>query len=125
MFRKPITEGKEVNMTEDVIERRKLWLSWLELPWDVVREDLRAEMQRVGMTHQDLTFELRSLGVRVAVKTVGNWLRDGSHGPTTMDSLQGLVSVFARVNTGAWTKGAFLREDALTDLGIPELADAV
>jgi hypothetical protein len=36
-------------MTNEVVERRKLWLSWLELPWDVVRDDLIGEMHRVNM----------------------------------------------------------------------------
>ena len=104
-------------LTEEVIERRKLWLSWLELPWDVVREDLAGEMHRVGMSQADLAFELRTAGYRVSEKTVGRWLgAEEARGlrPPTMDALQALVGVFARVSVGDWAKGRLLSSDELT-----------
>jgi hypothetical protein len=97
-------------MTNEVIERRKLWLSWLELPWDVVREDLISEMHRVGMSQEDLAYEMRDAGYRVTRGTITYWLsRQGKKAPT-MDALQALVQVFARVSVGDWTKGAYLSE---------------
>lgn len=101
-------------MTSEVIERKRLWLSWLELPWDSVRDDLIEEMHRVGMSQLDLAFELRSAGYRASQNTVGRWL--GSEGvrgvrPPTMDALQALVQVFARVSVGEWAKGRLLSPD--------------
>jgi hypothetical protein len=92
-------------MTNEVTERRNLWLSWLELPWDVVREDLRNEMQRVGMSHEDLAFELRSNGYRVSHRTIGNWLGNEQVRTPTIGALQVLVGIFARVAVGDWSKG--------------------
>jgi len=101
-------------MTNEVTERRKLWLSWLELPWDVVSEDLKAEMHRVGMSHEDLAFEMRTNGYRVSHRMAGNWLGAGQVRTPTMEALQVLVGVFARVGVGDWAKGRLLSDDELT-----------
>lgn len=102
-------------MTNEVMERRRLWLSWLELPWESVRDELISEMRRVGMTQEDLSYELRRAGFKVTTKTVGNWLsgrtRDGS--APTMTALQALVQVFAAVSLGDWAKGRLLSPEAL------------
>jgi hypothetical protein len=89
---------------DEVTERRRLWLSWLELPWEVVRGDLKAEMRRVGMSQDDLTFELRTNGYRLSQKTVSYWLSGKAVRPPTMDALQALSRVFAKVSVGRWTK---------------------
>jgi hypothetical protein len=102
--------GKEVTMTNEVMERRRLWLSWLELPWESVRHDLISEMHRVGMTQEDLAYELRQAGFRVTTKTIGNWLngRTRNGQALTMDALRALVQVFAKVSVGDWAKGRHL-----------------
>jgi len=100
-------------MTNEVVERRKLWLSWLELPWDTVREDLIAEMRRVGMSQEDLAYELRKNGYPVTHATVSNWIRQNTARAPSLDALQILVSVFAEVSLGSWTKGAYLMEAEL------------
>jgi hypothetical protein len=100
-------------MTNEVMERRNLWLSWLELPWDQVRRDLLAETQRVGMSHEDLAFELGQAGYRVSHATVGAWLGGRSKKAPTMEALQALVQVFARVSMGDWSKGRESSESAL------------
>jgi hypothetical protein len=102
-------------MTSEVIERRKkLWLSWLELPWDVVRDDLIAEMHRVGMSHEDLAHELRNAGYSVTHVTVGNWLGGRSRKSPPIEGMQALVQVFAGVSVGDWSKGRLFSENALT-----------
>ena len=101
-------------MTNEVIERRKLWLTWLELPWETVRDDLIAEMHSVGMSQEDLAYELRRNGYPVTKASVSNWLGQRSKRPPTMDALQSLVAVFARVSVGDWAKGAYLSEDDAT-----------
>lgn len=100
-------------MTNEVIERRKfVWLTWLELPWETVRDGLVAEMHNVRMSQEDLAYELRREGYPVTKATISNWLGPRSKRPPTMDALQALVSVFARVSVGDWAKGAYLSEDA-------------
>jgi hypothetical protein len=103
-------------VTNEVMERRKLWLSWLELPWDAVREDLIAEMRRVEMSQGDLAFELRTAGYRVSQNTISRWLgAEDVRGvrPPNMDALQALVQVFARVSMGDWAKGRLLSPEPL------------
>jgi transcriptional regulator with XRE-family HTH domain len=104
----------EVNMTNEVIERRKrFWLTWLELDWETVRENIISEMHSVGMSQEDLAYELRRNGYPVTKATISNWLgrRPTVKRPPTMDALQALVTVFARVSAGDWAKGAYLSED--------------
>jgi hypothetical protein len=105
-------------MTSEVIERQRqrLWLSWLELPWESVRDDLIAEMRRVEMSQGDLAFELRTAGYRVSQNTISRWLgAEETRGvrPPTMDALQALVRVFARVSVGDWAKGRLLSPEDL------------
>ena len=108
-------------MTNEVATARvQLWLSWLELPWDVVSLDLKNEMRRVGMSHEDLAFELRTSGYKVSHKTIGNWLGNEQVRTPTMEALKALVEVFARVSVGDWAKGACLSQDGVTYLPAPD-----
>jgi hypothetical protein len=98
-------------MTREVMEMRRLWLSWLELPWDTVRLDLTKEMQRVGMSQEDLAYELRRSGYYIGQKTVSYWLGSSTRKKSPpMDAVQALVAVFARVSVGDWAKGRYLSE---------------
>lgn len=105
---------------EAIRERRDLWLSWLETPWDLLRDHIAEEMRRVGMSHDDLAFEMRAAGYRVTSRSIGNWLRRPKHGPT-FEAIQTLVEVFARVSAGEWSKGSSLSSLGLAyDLRLPD-----
>ena len=83
----------------------------------------------MGMTRDDLMYELRLSGYPVSHGTVVNWLRGNTVKGPTMDGLQALVAVFASLRSDSWTKGAYPTVlDAPDDLGrilSPELATAV
>jgi transcriptional regulator with XRE-family HTH domain len=103
-------------MKSEVIERRSLWLSWLELPWDQVRNDLVALMQANGMSQEDLAYELRRAGHVVSKSSIHNWLSHKVQRSPSLDALQALVEVFARVSMGDWAKGREASSPLLADL---------
>lgn len=113
-------------MTKTEGAARIIWASWLDRPWDWVRHDLANEMAAVGMTQEDLAYELRTEGYRVTQATVSKWL-NGRTGKVPLEALQALVGVFARVRSGEWAKGAQLSLDGLgmdrTEAGEGWLAD--
>jgi transcriptional regulator with XRE-family HTH domain len=98
---------QEHRATDHLADQRRqdLWLSWLYLPWDVVRTRLLAEMRRVGMSQADLAFEMRIAGYRLSQKTVSYWLSGQAVRPPTMDAARVLVDVFAKVAVGQWDSG--------------------
>lgn len=105
-------------MMSDVMQERReefLRLSWLELPWDQVRQDLLKLMERTQMSQEDLAYELRSSGYRVSHGTVNNWVNGRVKSPP-YDAVRALVKVFARVSVGDWAKGRLLSENPLADL---------
>ena len=96
-------------MTREVMERM-LWLSLLEKPWEEARLGLRDELERMGMTHDDLLFELRRDGYKVARSTLGAWLRgegQRAQGPP-VEGLRAIVAVVARAGLGDSAKPEFL-----------------
>ena len=103
--------------SHDVVEeRQRIWLSWLDLPWDIVRKELADEMARVGMSQEDLAFEMRQVGYgRVSYSTLGDWIKGRSKKPPPLDASIALVRVFARVSLGEWTKGAYVGDDEAED----------
>lgn len=107
--------------TSEGYERRELWLSWLELPWDQVRVQLLNEMKDCGMTQDDLSYELRREGFRVSHGTINNWLT-GKVTRVPLQALQALVAVFARVRAGVWAKGASLTQ---LEFPMPDETDGV
>jgi transcriptional regulator with XRE-family HTH domain len=100
-------------VASEVIERRSLWLSWLELPWDQVRDDLVELMQAKGMSQEDLAYELRRSGYVVGKSSINNWLSRKVQRSPSLDAMQALVEVFARVSTGDWVKGREVSRDLL------------
>lgn len=114
-------------MTKRQGAARTLWASWLDHPWEWVRHDLSDEMASVGMTQEDLAYELRTEGYRVTQATVSKWL-NGKTSKVPLEALQALVGVFARVRSGEWAKGAQLSLDGLgmdrVETGEGLLADA-
>ena len=99
-------------MTKREGAARTLWLSWFDKPWEWVRVELATEMAAIGMTQEDLAYELRTEGYRVSQTTVSKWL-NGTTSKVPLEALQALVGVFARVRLGEWAKGAQLSLDGL------------
>ena len=84
-------------MPNDVIEERRklLWLSWLDLPWDTVRESLAVQMRERGMSHEALAYALGRAGHRVSHVTVGQWIGGHVKKAPSLDAMKALVAVFA------------------------------
>lgn len=93
-------------MTKETAERT-LRLSLLELPWGQARLLVRTEMRDLGLSQEDLAFELRMEGYRCTAKTVGRWLREDGTVPS-FDALRGIIAALARNSA----KGALLSQAA-------------
>jgi len=86
--------------------RRKLRLDLLEVPWSEGREIVRAEMESIGMTNDDLFHELRLVGWTQSYSTLGRWLRGTSEPSATELGL--LTAVLAGYSSGGGPIPGFL-----------------
>jgi len=83
----------------------QLWISWLYMPWDAIRAELRSEMRRAGMSQDDLAYELRRNGYSVSHGTVVNYLNGHGKRAPSFEAVQALATIVARVRAGDWSKG--------------------